>query len=122
MIIIAQAFASLFAILVIARSLADYKQKKESFQMTVFWVIVWTGVLALAFFPKLIDRLITALGGDKTGLGTIFGMGIVFVLFVSYRIYVKANRIEKNLDRLSRKFSLSPLDKKRVRPKRKKAL
>jgi len=122
MIIIAQTFASLLAILVIARSLADYKQKKESFQMTIFWVIVWACVLALAFFPGLIDQFVIALGGDKTGLGTIFGMGIVFVLFVSYRIYVKANRIEKNLDRLSRKFSLLPLNKKRVKTKRRKVI
>jgi hypothetical protein len=121
MIIIAQAFASIFAILVVSRSLVDYKQKKESLQMTLFWVVIWVSVLALAFFPGLVDQIITNLGGDRTGLGTIFGMGLVFVLFVSYRIYVKANRIEKNLDKLSREFSLLPLTKPRKRTKKKKA-
>jgi len=121
MIIIAQAFASIFAILVVSRSLVDYKQKKESLQMTLFWVVIWISVLALAFFPGLVDQIITNSGGDRTGLGTIFGMGLVFMLFVSYRIYVKANRIEKNLDKLSREFSLFPLTKPRKRTKKKKA-
>lgn len=121
MIIIAQAFASIFAILVVSRSLVDYKQKKESLQMTLFWVVIWISVLALAFFPWLVDQIIANSGGDRTGLGTIFGMGLVFMLFVSYRIYVKANRIEKNLDKLSREFSLLPLTKPRKRTNKKKA-
>lgn len=109
MLIFAKVFALILSILVIARSLADYKNKKESFEMTAFWLIIWTAIIVFAYYPNLIDKLIAAVGGSRTGLGTIFGMGLVFVLFICYRIYIKANRIEKNLDLLSRNFTLLEL-------------
>ncbi|PIT97458.1 hypothetical protein COT77_01310 [Candidatus Berkelbacteria bacterium CG10_big_fil_rev_8_21_14_0_10_41_12] len=118
MLIFAKVFAILLAVLVIARSLTDYKNKKESIEMTIFWVIIWTSIIVFAFSPSLIDKLITKLGGSRTGLGTIFGMGLVFVLFISYRIYIKANRIEKNLDLLSRNYTLLELEHKKKRRKR----
>jgi hypothetical protein len=56
-------------------------------------------------------------GGNRTGIGTVFGMGLIFVMFVSYRIYIKANRIEKNLNEISRKFALLSLGKTESRTK-----
>jgi hypothetical protein len=106
MLIFAKIFAILLSVLVIARSITDYKNKKESLEMTAFWVVIWSLIIVVAYYPNLVDKLIALVGGNRTGLGTIFGMGLVFVLFITYRIYIKANRIEKNLDLLSRNFSL----------------
>lgn len=120
MLIFAKIFAIILSILVIARSITDYRNKKESLEMTAFWIIIWAGIIVFAYYPNLIDKLIEGLGGSRTGLGTIFGMGLVFVLFISYRIYVKANRIEKNLDLLARNFTLHELktkDKKKRKAK-----
>ena len=86
--------------------------------MTAFWVVIWAAIIVLAYYPQLIDKLIILVGGSRTGLGTLFGMGLVFVLFISYRIYVKANRIEKNLDSLSRNFTLIELKQKNKRSKK----
>jgi hypothetical protein len=112
MLIIAKIFATILAILVIARSFTDFKNKKESLTMTIFWVAVWLVIMILAFWPVLIDDLIYVLGGQRTGLGTVFGMAIVFVLFVNYRIYIKANRVEKAMDKMARQLALSNLEKK----------
>ena len=113
MLIIAKIFASLFALLVIARSITDYKNKKESLTMTVFWVVIWFAISVFAFFPHVVDFLIKFLGGDKTGLGTIFGMAIIFVLFICYRIYIKANRIEKKLETMVRQYALLSFESER---------
>lgn len=110
MIIIARILATVFAIIVLSRSIVDYRNRKESAQMTIFWVVVWLAIAIIAFFPSTVDTAIRLFGGDKTGLGTVFGMGIIFVMFVCYRIYVKANRIEKNLNELTRKFALVSID------------
>jgi len=106
MLIIAKIFASLFALLVIARSITDFKNKKGSLTMTIFWVILWFAIIVFTFYPNFVQFLIQFLGGDKTGLGTIFGMAIIFVLFICYRIYIKANRIEKKLEVTTRQFAL----------------
>ncbi len=115
MLIIAKTFATIFALLVIARSIVDYKNKKESLTMTIFWIILWFAIIILTYFPKIIDYSIRLLGGDKTGLGTIFGMAIIFVLFICYRVYVKANRIEKKVEMISRQYSLLSFELERKR-------
>jgi hypothetical protein len=115
MIVIAKIFAAIFALIVISRSIVDYKSKKESLLMTVFWIITWLAILVIAFFPKLVDVAIEAAGGNRSGMGTVWGMGLVFVMFVSYRIYVKANRIEKQLNEISRKYSLLSINKPKTK-------
>jgi hypothetical protein len=117
MIIIAKIFAAIFAIVVLSRSIVDYKNKKESLVMTIFWIITWLAILAIAFFPKLVDLSIELAGGNRSGMGTVWGMGLVFVMFVSYRIYVKANRIEKQLNEVSRKYSLLSVGKPKSKTK-----
>jgi len=118
MTILAKIFAAVFAIVVLSRSIVDYRDRKESLEMTVFWIAVWLGISAIAFFPSLVDDAIKLFGGNRSGLGTVFGMGIVFVMFISYRIYVKANRIEKNLSEISRKYALLGIKKSKPRAKR----
>lgn len=120
MLIFAKVFAIILSIMVIARSITDYRNKKESIEMTAFWLIIWTAIIVFAYYPNLIDKLIAVVGGSRTGLGTIFGMGLVFVLFICYRIYIKANRIEKSLDLLSRNFTLLELQRKKKRSNPKK--
>ncbi len=109
MTIIAKILAAFFAIVVISRSVTDYRSKKESLTMTAFWIIVWLAIAAIAFFPTLVDEAIRLSDDSRSGLGTVFGMGLVFVLFISYRIYVKANRVEKALAKLARDFCLSKI-------------
>jgi len=116
MIIVAKIFALVFALIVLSRSIVDYRARKESLEMTLFWIIVWVGISIIAFFPTLIDEAITLFGGNRSGIGTVFGMGLVFIMFVSYRIYVKANRVEKDIAKLSRKIALRGLkDSKRIK-------
>ena len=110
MLILARILATLFAILVVARSFTDYRNKKESLVMTLFWVLVWLVILSFAYYPTLVDLSIKILGGSRTGLGTVFGMGMIFVLFISYRIYLKANRVEKQMELVIRELALNDLD------------
>lgn len=111
MLVLSKVIATIFGVLVLARSYTDYKSKKESLQMTIFWVAIWLAIIAFAYFPSLIEKFIQMTGGEKTGLGTIFGIGLVFILFINYRIYIKANRVEKNLGELARKAGLKLFEK-----------
>lgn len=117
--IIAKVFATVLALLVISRSYLDWKSKKETAIMAIFWVGVWVAILTIAYFPGLIDKLINALGGERTGLGTVFGMGLALVLFINYRVYAKAHRIEKALEQISREIAIGALGEKPARKKRK---
>jgi len=91
----AKILAILLAWIAVSKSYVDFKARKESLQILIFWLTTWSGIVILALFPKIIDVLIAQFGGGQSGLGTFFGMALVFVVFVVYRMYVKLERIEQ---------------------------
>jgi len=93
----AQIFSILLAAIVVSKSYVDFRARRESLQMFAFWLLTWTGVLLVALRPTIIDYLIAVFGGQRTGLGTVFGMGLVFLFFLVYRMYVRLERIEQKL-------------------------
>ena len=50
--------------------------------------------------------MIASFGGGRTGLGTFFGMGLVFLFFVVYRMYARVGRIEHNLTKTIQELAL----------------
>jgi len=116
--IIAKTFATILAVLVASRLYLDWKAKRENPVMMVFWIGIWAAILVIAYFPSLIDKLISFLGGERAGLGTIFGMALSFLLFVNYRIYAKAQRIEKALEHLSREIALKDITREKGKGER----
>lgn len=108
---LAQFVAIFFAVIVIIKSWADYRASRESARMFLFWLITWCLVAGIAFYPDIIDYGINRLGGQRGGVGTLIGMGLVFVLFILYRLYVKMERIERELTKLIKNLALRELRK-----------
>ena len=105
LILFAQVFAIFFSILVIAKSYLSLKQHRESVVMTLFWSVTWLGIVVIALYPDLIDKLLGK-AGNRAGTGTILAIGLIFIYFVIYRIYVKADRIEKKLNNIVRSLAI----------------
>ncbi len=105
-VIASQIFSLLLAVVAISKSYVDFRAKIESFQIFLFWVLTWTTIVVIAIFPSIIDILISSFGGGRTGLGTFFGMGLVFLFFLVYRMYVKLERIEQNLIKAIQELAL----------------
>ncbi len=103
--------ALVFGLIVIAKTTTDFRKKQENWQMFLFWLILWAAIIFVAFDPMIIDQVINRFGYGNYTIGQIFGMGFVFIMFVVYRIYVKAHRLEKQLNELVRKIGLKNLDK-----------
>ena len=99
-------FAVVLAAVAISKSYVDFRAKAESLQMFLFWVVTWTGIVIIAVFPFFIDILISTFGGGRAGLGTFFGMALVFLFFILYRMYVKMERLEQNLTKIVRELAL----------------
>jgi hypothetical protein len=105
---IAKLITTILAILVISKSYLSYRKRQEPLAVFLFWAITWLAIAGLSYFPQVIDYLIAP---DKgVGLGTVFGVVITFLLFVVYRIYIKADRIEKNLTKLVSELAVKDLD------------
>ena len=110
-VIISQIFAVLLAGIAISKSYVDFRSRTESLQVFVFWIVTWAGIVIVALFPSIIDLIISSFGGGRGGLGTFFGMVIVFLFFVVYRVYVKLDRMEQKLIKMVQELSLRDLTK-----------
>ena len=99
-------FSILLAAITISKSYVDFRSRKESLQMFLFWTITWFLIVIIALFPFIVDLLISSFGGERAGLGTLFGMGLVFLFFVAYRIYVKIEHMDQKLTRTIQELAL----------------
>src|SRR3989344_5309640 len=106
MIIIAQVLSAFFAALVITKSYADLKRGRENIVMFLFWTAAWLIILGIAIYPNVINILIAKFGGQRTGMGTIFGLALTFMFFIMYRIYIKADRVEKDMHKVISDLSI----------------
>ena len=96
-VIVSKIFALILAVTVFAKSYLDFRSRTESLRVFLFWTITWASIVVIALFPSIIDAIISFAGGGRAGLGTFFGMAIVFLFFIVYRVYVKIGRIEQKL-------------------------
>jgi len=83
--------------------------------MFLFWTVIWLAVLILAFFPSIIDINLNRFGSGRDGIGTFLGIGLVIVLFISYRLYLKSERIERQLTKLVQDLALKKIPPKKDR-------
>jgi hypothetical protein len=105
-VILAKIFSFLLAAIVISKSYVDFRNKIESLPVFIFWIVTWAAIVVVALFPWIIDSLLFSFGGGRTGLGTVLGMGLVFMFFIVYRMHVKIQQLEQNLTKTIQEFAL----------------
>lgn len=117
LLVIIKVLALLFTGLVIIKSYLSFRRHEESLVMFLFWSVTWVMVMVVAFYPEVVTAI---LGERRVGIGTLVGMGVVFVYFVIYRVYVKADRIEKRLASLIQDQALKEVAPSQARGKKRK--
>jgi len=104
--------ALFFGLIVISKTMIDFRKKEEHWQMFLFWLAIWLGIIIVAFYPMLIDQIISHFGVGNYTIGQIAGIGFVFIMFIVYRVYIKAHRIERQLNKLIRDLALKDIKKR----------
>lgn len=100
--------ALVLTLLVVAKSYLAYRQRQESFVMFLFWSTTWVGIIIIAFYPEVIT---TIFGERRLGVGSFLGVALVFVYYVLYRVYSKADRLEKQMHDIVRGLALKDQEK-----------
>ena len=104
--IFVKVFSLVLALVAVSKSYVDFRARIESLQMFLLWSLIWITVVVVALFPSIVDVILAYTAAGRAGLGTFFGMGLVFVLFVVYRIYVKLERVEQKLVKTIQELAL----------------
>ena len=105
-LLVAKIFSVVLAVIAISKSYVDFRARIESLQIFLFWLFTWLAIVIVALFPSIIDFILGSFGGGRAGLGTVFGMGLVFLYFLAYRMYVKIGRVEQKLTKTVQELAL----------------
>lgn len=109
MITIVKLLSIILGLMVISKTYHEFKKGKESVTMFLFWTIAWIGIILISLFPNIVSEIIDLSQGQKIGTGTLLGMSIIFLFFVIYRVYVKADRVEKDLAEIVRQVAIKKI-------------
>jgi hypothetical protein len=106
MIILIKAIAVLIAIISIIKSYLDYRRKHDSWIMFLFWTFVWFGSGLVVVYPPIIDKITQVSPDQAPTVSSLIALAFIFMLYIVYRVYVKAMRIEYQQSELIRKLGL----------------
>jgi len=106
MIILVKIFSIILGLMVISKTYHDFRKGRESITMFLFWTIAWICIILVSLFPEIVDEIISMSQGQRIGTGTFFGISIIFLFFVIYRVYIKADRIERDLAEVVRQVAI----------------
>jgi len=104
-VLISQIFSILLGGTAISKCYVDFRARRESLPMFVVWTLTWTTIILVAVRPDIVPILL-ARGGGRAGIGTFLGMGVVFLFFLLYRVYVKLEYLEQKLTTLVQDIAL----------------
>lgn len=111
MIIFIKILSLFLGITVIAKTYIDFKRRHEGLTMLFFWTIAWLLIMYAAIQPGKIYQLMQNFSKDNIGLGTFGGIAFVFLFYLVYRIYTKANRLEQKMHDMVMKLGLKDIEK-----------
>jgi hypothetical protein len=104
--------AILIAAVAISKSYIDYRKRLESKAMFFIWTVIWLAATTIIVYPLLIDELARYTKDQTITLGSLSGIAFIFMLYIVYRVYAKAARIEYQQAELIRKLGLKKSLKK----------
>lgn len=108
MIILSKIVAILLAIIVITKTVHDYKKHQEILSTVIFWSFAWIGIVYISLKPSIIYGLLTDHG--QSGIGTVFGIAFIFLFYVTYRVYIKANRLEQKIKNIVMEIGIKDIE------------
>lgn len=110
MIIITKIIAIIIGLMVISKTYHDFKKHNENLTMLLFWCITWLAIITAALFPDAFIKFVERVSGNGVGIGTFVGIAFVFLFFITYRVYTKANRLENQIKDIVLKLGLKDIE------------
>lgn len=109
MIILSKIISIALMLTVISKTYLDYKKKRESLIMLIFWSLAWIIIVYVAINPVVLIEFSEKIGEPNTGIGTFLGLAFVFLFYITYRVYLKANRIEQKMRDIVMKIGIKDI-------------
>jgi hypothetical protein len=108
--LLAQAFFALFALFALSRVIIKFRKKDIPVGWFVFWIIFWIAAAIVVALPQT-----TTILAEKVGIGRGVDLAVYFSIFIlfylSFRVFVKMENMEKKITKLTEKEALDKFQK-----------
>ena len=105
-----QIIVSIFLLLIIIRTLNKRKTKELSLKETIAWLIIWIGIGIVFWFPQYTTKIANILGIGR-GADLITYLAIIILAYLMFRIFIRLDKMEKNITKITRKDALENVEK-----------
>lgn len=96
---------TIFILFVTSRVWLRWRDGSMSIFGAAAWTILWFGVVLFSWFPKLSDSVAHVLGIER-GVDAFVYIGVLFLLYGFFRLYIKVEFIEHEVTHLTRGLAL----------------
>ena len=110
-----------FVLFALSRLMLRLRDKEIRWLEFLTWLVVWIGVMAIVFVPRIMERIEHFIGIDR-GIDFFVSVALVLLFYLLFRIYVQTEKMEQNMTKIVRKMAIDDKKKtKRIKTKKKRA-
>ena len=103
--------AYLFIAFAWSRAILRFRDKTISFFEFLFWSSLWISAIFVVTYPAYTNELSSRLGIGR-GADVIVYMAVGLLTYLSFRMYVKIDTLDREITRLVRAMAIKENDKK----------
>jgi hypothetical protein len=92
-------------VLIIIKTTSDFKKKKITLKVFIFWILIWIAIMMVAGMPQITIPLSKILGVGR-GIDVEVYFSILFIFFILFKIFSKMEKIEREITKITQYLSL----------------
>ncbi|MBU4360244.1 DUF2304 domain-containing protein [Candidatus Parcubacteria bacterium] len=104
-----QILLSFFILFVVFKLFLRFRKKTLQSIAFLIWLIFWLLALIAVWVPGLLTQIANLLGIGR-GADLIFYISLLIIFYLIFRIYIKFEKIEKDITKIVRKDALTNKD------------
>lgn len=86
----------IFGVFALSRVILRYHSREISHLEAVFWLVLWSVVLMVVFFPEITTQFSQLIGIGR-GVDSAFFVAILLLFYLVFRLYVKIDKLDKHI-------------------------
>ena len=95
----------------VSRAYLRMREHRISVQAFIFWAVIWSAVVVVAFHPAVATQLSHYFGVER-GIDIFVYISIVLLFYLIFRIYVKIEGFEQSITKVVREIAIKRAKKK----------
>lgn len=104
-----QIIASIVVVLLLFKVWSRFKVKGLPLTQAILWSLLWLGIAVVFWQPEVTNRLADYFGIGR-GADLIVYVAIVVLAYICFRIFVRIDRMDRQITKLVKKIALDEED------------